>query len=248
MAKKIFSLFLIVGAGMGAVVLVGSASLSAKVASPKTAILTEAIPNTPGATASTRARNETLKLLEGTLTKIREEANKSPDQQISGAIPNINPEEIAESILSEGQAAFDPETFRVSVSLESLIITPSKDKTAIESYFKGVQAILQSASAITQEFTKTDPSPKAFGEVAKTVHDTATNLYTLPVPAPAAHLHARQIGLMQTQANIFSALAKADQDPVLALFALQTLEALQPEFDAVGKDFSNLLSQYGITY
>ncbi len=139
-----------------------------------------------------------------------------------------DPDALIDELLARELAAIDIAAFSPAVSVSDLAVvadTPESARSFIEQ-FQEIAALFARAPLTTAE-----PMPQTFAPLARLADDTARKLETLPVPARFAPLLAQTVRLTRAHASIFSAIARADADPLRAFVALQAWQPTREELE-----------------
>jgi hypothetical protein len=237
--------------------IVGQKSLEPKVENAKIESLAEAVAesNAVRAEASSErvSRVANAQVIQSNVTeeiakKIASEITaKNPDgpSLLEGkqAISAIDPLALTDAILEEQLSKFNYQDFKPTASQAGLKLVPSTPK-ALTEYFVSLKGTLgkhaytlSGANVATANFVALEA---AAGNLAEA-------LRTLPIPAPLAPLHAEEVSLVTAQANIFSALARSEEDPFRALLALQALPLVDADFKTLTTTFTTFIEEQQVS-
>ncbi len=262
--KKFTSVFIILGALVIALLIIGKSTLESAVLNDTNKLLAPVLP-IPG---SARPPVESLESLaelrsqppaagagvnstEGVAGKIVSgllEKNPAGPSLLEGRrfIDVTNPEALVSQIIADELADFDYQEFKPEIKITDIKTTAASDKTTLETYFKNFQTIVR-AGGETIPLNPRSFSAQDFALLARALEEPIEKLYQLTAPAMLASSHLEELRLLQAQRNIFLALGESESDPFRALMALQALSLIEDELALIKQIFLNFIAENNLT-
>lgn len=158
----------------------------------------------------------------------------------SSAITARDPQELVNQLFESQLKEIKPEEFRTPFPASALR-TVSSDTAEAKEFASRARTILH--PFITLTISGDRLSPNIFVPFVQITDATLAELVTLPTPAPLATLFAKEIELIQTHRNIFSAIASTETDPFRAFVALQIWQSVKLEFETTHRELERAIVQ-----
>ena len=161
------------------------------------------------------------------------------DTDAGKAINAMDPQRLADEVLSKQIAEMDLSDFSPEIKKSDLKIVNTSDSAVAENYLKNFQAILKNNfGRLGVDFSQ--PTAADFQKLAEAFQKSVAQFYNLVAPQSLASIHSEQIRLMSIQKSIFANLASYEKDPMKALVALQ----LSKEVDLKLNELKNQIIAY----
>ncbi len=162
-----------------------------------------------------------------------------------GDKPQLNvpdPDSIADSILTDAAANFDPNSLKPIIKDSDIKISQDNSREALLTYMSSFQEIIRgAANEIPSGMLIREPTIEDADPLMTIYRKAANKFYNLTVPSSLINIHKKEIALLIAKKNVFEKTKNYQKDPLSAVLAGQALEIIDSEFLQLSEDFKSFI-------
>lgn len=153
--------------------------------------------------------------------------------------------DIADQMLAEAAAKFDPKSLYPEISNSDLRISEDASKDSLINYVAAFNQIVKDAAQKIPQNLLQNPQNLSQDDISQLIQvyqNSVSSFYALAVPRLYLTIQKKELQLLTAKKTVFEALQNYQTDPITAILAVKELPNIDSQFQDLQKQFVDFVN------